>query len=127
MSFGSGRLSVRRSKTDQTGEGATVALTPQAMIDLSAYCPPEERTPGASVFGLTAHGVGLAVKKAARYAGLGDGYSGHSGRVGLAQEMVSRNAPLPIIEQQGHWAGGGRMVSCYTRNLEAGKALDYLV
>ena len=78
---GSGRLTVRRSKTDATPR--TVYLTPVAMAHLDAIRP-EEADGSAPVFGLSVASTSRRVKAAARGAGLGAGYSGHSGRVGAA-------------------------------------------
>ena len=66
---GSGLLTVRRSKTD-----------------------PEDAGPGDPVFGLSGRQVGRRVAAAAIAAGLGPGYSGHSGRVGLAAELSRAGA-----------------------------------
>ena len=48
---GSGRLTVKHSKTDQTGEGAVLYLSPQTMGDLDRIRP-SPADPAASVFGL---------------------------------------------------------------------------
>ena len=107
---GSGRVTVRRSKTDQTGEGAVVAVTPGAMAALDAmrHGAPD----AAAVFGL-------------RAAGLGSEFSGHSGRVGCARRMTAAGAPTAAVQQQGRWKSPA-MVSRYTRGEAAGAALKYL-
>ena len=46
---GSGRLTVRRSKTDQEGEGAVVYLSPQTMRELEAIRPAGQDGDGARV------------------------------------------------------------------------------
>ena len=46
------------------------------------------------VFGLSMSQISRRVDSMARAAGLGEGYSGHSGRVGLAIRMTRRGAPL---------------------------------
>ena len=68
------------------------------------------------------------VKAAAIAAGLGDAYSGHSGRVGMARRMVSAGAPVAAVIRQGRWSDrtGGAMVARYTRREDAGEALRYL-
>ena len=88
---GSGRVTVRRSKTDQTGEGAVVAVTPGAMAALDAmrHGAPD----AAAVFGMRADTLARRVKAAARAAGLGSEFSGHSGRVGCARRMTAAGAP----------------------------------
>ena len=82
---GSGRLTIRRSKTDPTGEGAVVAVTPACVRSLEAIRPadPDDQ---ASVFRLSIRQMANRVKAACHATGLeGDAFSGHSGRVGLAR------------------------------------------
>ena len=122
MEDGSGRLTVRRSKTDQAGEGKIVAVTALAMADLDAIRVP---LPDTRVFRLSEHTINRRVKEAARAAGLGDGYSGHSGRVGMARRMIANGAPMPVVMLQGRW-DDPKMPSYYARNEDAGEALKYL-
>ena len=90
---GSGRLTIRRSKTDPAGEGAVVAITPPCVRSLEAIRP-EDPEDQASVFQLTARQRTNRIKAACQAAGLdGDTFSGHSGRVGLAQMMSGTGAP----------------------------------
>ena len=120
---GSGRLTVRHSKTDKEGEGAVVAITAGAMADLEAMragAGSEDR-----VFGLSEQQINRRIKAAARAAGLGEGFSGHSGRVGMARRMTSNGAPLPVVMRQGRWESE-RMPARYVRNESAGEALAYL-
>ena len=58
-------------------------------------------------------------------AGLGEGSSGHSSRVGLAIRMTHKQAPVSAVCRQGRWSSA-RMVNRYTRNEQAGEALRYL-
>ena len=124
---GSGRLTVRRSKTDQTAEGRVVAVTAPTMRDVLAIRPADV-DPAAPVFGLSADRIARRIKAAARAAGLGDGFSGHSGRVGMARRMVARGAPTAAVIRQGRWSerSGGAMVARYTRSEDAAAALPYL-
>jgi len=124
---GSGRITVRRSKTDREGEGAVVAVTPAAMADLDrlAALRGGDPDPSASVFGLSDRQISRRIASAARAAGLGDGYSGHSARVGMAQRMTRNGAPAAAVMRQGRWSTS-RMVARYTRNETAGEALRYL-
>ena len=120
---GSGRLVIRKSKTDATGEGAVVAITSNAMRDLERI----RRDAGDAdrVFAMSERTIARRIASAAKAAGLGDGFSGHSGRVGLAARMVRNAAPAPAIMRRGRWASV-RMISRYTRNEAAGEALRYL-
>ena len=120
---GSGRLTVRRSKTDVEGEGAVVAITQRAMQDLDAIH--QDARAVALVFGLSASQIHRRLKAAAQAAGLGDGFSGHSGRVGMATRMTRLGAPLPVVMRQGRWVSS-RMPARYVRNESASAALAYL-
>ena len=120
---GSGRITVVRSKTDALAQSAVVAVTPAAMRALDAIRPVGV-TSGEKVFGLSESQIARRVKAVARAAGLADWefFSGHSGRVGMAQN----GAPTHEIERQGRWKQGGGMVGRYTRGESAGSALRYL-
>ena len=49
----------------------------------------------ATVFGLSARQIGRRVQAAAKATGLGDGYTGHSGRSGIAQDLVKNGWSCP--------------------------------
>ena len=57
-----------------------------------------------------------ASKEATRAAGLGDRFSGHSLRVGIAQDLGSAGVGLLAIQNAGHWKSP-RMSACYRRKL----------
>ena len=78
-----------------------------------------------SVFGMTAKMINRRVKTAAKAAGLGQGFSGHSGRVGLARRMARAGAPDSAIMRQGRWSSSA-MVAKYTRGESAGDAARWL-
>ena len=119
---GSGRLTVQRSKTDAAPR--TVYLTPVAMAHLDAIRP-EDADGSEPVFGLSVASISRRVKAAARTAGLGAGFSGHSGRVGMARRMARAGAPTHEIMAQGRWKSAG-MVADYTRNENAERAAKWL-
>ena len=66
------------------------------------------------MFGLSGRQVGRRVAAAARAAGLGEGFSGHSGRTGLAAELSRVGASTHEIATAGGWKSAG-MVIRYTR------------
>ena len=120
---GSGRVTVRHSKTDQEGEGAVVAITRRTMDDLAAIrdgAPAE-----ALVIGLSADRIARRIKATAIAADLGEEFSGHSGRVGMARRMTQAGAPAAAVQRQGRWKSPA-MVARYTRAESAGEALRYL-
>ena len=116
---GSGRLLIRRGKTDAEGACALVAITRRAMRDLAAI---RQGAPAdAPVFGLAPNPINRRIKAAALAAGLGDGFGGHSGRVGLARRMMQNGAPM----LQGRWKSAGMVAHC-TRNEGTAAAPPYL-
>ena len=115
---GTGRVLVRRSKTDQTGDGAVLWLSRDTMVALAAIRPaggPAQTR----VFGLGEKQIGRRIAAAAAAAGL-DGVSGHSPRVGMAQDLSAGGAGLPAIMQAGRWSTS-RMAAQYCRDQEAGR------
>ena len=66
------------------------------------------------MFGLSGRQVGRRVAAAAAAAGLGSGFSGHSGRTGLAAELSRAGASTHEIAAAGGWKSAG-MVIRYTR------------
>jgi integrase len=120
---GSGSLHIARSKTDAEGEGADVALTESTMQALAAI---RNASPGnARIFALGAQSIRNRIAAAARHAGLGSGFSGHSGRVGLAHRMTTKGAPLQRVQVQGRWKSAA-MVARYTSAIGSRDALKWL-
>lgn len=117
-SDGSGRLSVRRSKTDPDGDGTVLFVSPQSMAALARTrngAPARQR-----VFGLSPNQISLRIKQAAQAAGLGDGFSGHSPRVGMAQDLARSGVELPSLMTAGRWRSP-LMPAHYTRNETAAR------
>ncbi len=116
-SDGSATLLVRRSKTDQEAEGAilflagdTVALVLRWLKRSGITCGFLFRSLGKneSVGGkLDPSQVPRIYKYMAREAGFGEevvaGLSGHSARVGAAQDMIASGIEMPAILQAGRW------------------------
>ena len=69
--------------------------------------------PEVPVFDLTGEALANRVSAAARAAGLGDGFSGHSGRIGMVRRMVVATAPNAAVQGQSRWKHGD-MVARYT-------------
>ena len=74
----------------------------------------------AVVFGLSASQIGRRVKAAADAAGLGDGFTGHSGRVSMAQDLAATGVDLPALMTAGRWKSS-RMPAKYTERQAAGR------
>ena len=115
---GTGRLLIRRSKTDAEGEGAVGFLSIPTMEALRLICGARLSTD--SVFGLRPNQISRRIKQAAQAAGLGDGFSGHSPRVGMARDLARAGIELPSLMNAGRWRTPA-MPAHYTRNETAGK------
>lgn len=124
---GAGLVYIERSKTDQVGEGAYVVITPDTLAALKLFRKDTEAwTDNDPVFGLSMSQISRRVDSMARAAGLGEGYSGHSGRVGLALRMTRRGALLQAVQTHGRWKSPA-MPARYTRREKALEALEWLV
>ena len=119
---GTGRITVQKGKNQV--EPATVAVTAATARALREIRP-EDADPATLVFGLTGEALANRVRAAARAAGLGNGFTGHSGRIGMARRMVAAGAPNAAVQRQGRWKNGN-MVARYTRGESAGEALKWL-
>ena len=108
---GTGRLTIQKGKNQV--EPATVAVTAETARALRDIRP-DDVDLAAPVFGLTGETLANRVRAAARAAGLGDGFTGHSGRIGMARRMVAAGAPNAAVQRQGRWKHGD-MVARYTR------------
>jgi len=116
---GAALITLRRSKTDQEAEGVVLYVGREAAQALLAIRPaPDLLDPGASVFGMTTRNIGKRVTAAAEAAGLGDGYTGHSGRVGMAQDLVKSGVELPALMTAGRWKSS-KMPARYTERQAA--------
>ena len=101
---GTALINVRRSKTDPEAEGVTLYVGPQASEALRAIRPADELLDrNTQVFGLSPRQISRRVSAAAKAAGLGEGFTGHSGRVGMAQDLVKTGAELPALMTAGRW------------------------
>ena len=121
-----GLVYIERSKTDQAGEGAYVVVTPDTLAALKQLRQDSEAwSDDDFVFGLSMSQISRRVDSMARAAGLGEGYSGHSGRVGLAIRMTRRGAPLQALQTHGRWKSP-QMPARYTRSEKALEALEWL-
>ena len=105
---GSGRLTIPWSKTDQQAAGVVLYLGPPTMKALDKIRPREPLMPQGNereqkVFGLSGPTISERITAAARAAGLGEGYSGHSCRVGMAVDLAEAGATMPQLQAVGRW------------------------
>jgi site-specific recombinase XerD len=109
---------LRKSKTDQQGSGRWIHLKTETAIALQQWFSAAQineglifrgiRTSGAITDGLCESRISRIYKALARKAGLSEpvvkGISGHSMRVGGAQDLLNEGASLPQIMVKGGWA-----------------------
>ena len=129
---GSATITIRRSKADQEGVGSTRYVAPDTMQYVRVWI---ERAgirdghlfravnKGGAVGGpLTPGEVARAFKVMAAAVGVPQegiaAISGHSCRVGAAQDMVKEGIEMPHVMQAGGWRTM-EMVSRYAKHLEA--------
>ena len=127
---GSGRLAVRRSKTDQAGEGAVLYLGPPTWRRVRAWTRAASIVDGAlfrrlarggNVLGpLSVRSVRAVVQSRLRKAGAEGRVSGHSLRIGSACSMVRRGAAMPELCLAGRWKDS-RMPVHYAKGETAGR------
>ena len=129
---GDGSIKIRRSKTDRKGEGSTRYLAPDTVRTVRAWTTGGDVKDGAlfrSVLkgsrvggALQPRDVALIYKEMAARAGLPlatvDQISGHSTRVGAAQDMAADRIEMAAIMQAGGWKTPA-MVARYTAGQEA--------
>ena len=115
---GTGRLLIRRSKTDPEGQGAVVFLSAPTMSALRLVR--NGATGSRSMIGLNANQIARRIKTAAQTAGLGDGFSGHSPRVGMTRDLVRAGIEMPSLMIAGRWRTP-TMPAHYARNETAAR------
>ena len=114
---GTSKVLLRFSKTDQEGEGHIIKLSTDTMAVVNAWITQAGLTEGPIVRNVTRYGtvgrklcpesVSRIIKRLARNAGLPadiiDRLSGHSPRVGAAQDMLAEGKTLIQIMHRGGW------------------------
>lgn len=114
---GSGAILIRRSKTDTAGEGAMAYLSPLTMRLVAAWLEASQSKEGplfvrvvgskAGGFALTAQVVIGVLQNVGQWMGLPEQeyrkISGHSARVGAAQDLLALNIDLSSVMQAGRW------------------------
>jgi integrase len=127
---GSATVLIAKSKTDQTGQGEVRWLSPRTVTHLRRWLEAARIESGAIFRAVNkAGGVGdrlspddipRLLRRAAVLAGVREpmAVSGHSCRVGMAQDLVENGAELPAVMQAGRWKSP-TMPARYAENAEA--------
>ena len=131
---GSGRLQITRSKTDQEGLGRTLFLGKQTADSVTRWLNMAPADGDAPLFrrirrgghvqpiGLAGEAVHKIVRERGKAAGI-DGLSGHSGRVGMAQSLVSSGASIGEVAVAGRWSSPNMVVHYASRQAAAQSAV----
>jgi site-specific recombinase XerD len=125
---GTTSLLIRRSKTDQVGDGAK-AFVSQETFGLIGIWLNEARITHGPIFravgprdeisndALSTAAIRATIKRATLKIGVNPaGFSGHSTRVGAAQDLLAAGASLEQLKQAGRWKDF-RMPTLYTQNI----------
>lgn len=129
---GSGLLHLQQSKTDQDAEGDYLYLSRATMGVLAVWQNKLGRTTGAIFCGvhsngrvnerLSVRGVQRSFKRTAALLGFDPSvFSGHSTRVGAAQDMVERDFDMATVMLSGRWKSVGMLLK-YTKRIRAKKS-----
>ena len=126
-------ITIHRSKTDQEGEGTELLISPRTHRAVKRWmdCAPDLPATAPLFLGLTRQGAlpsapaRLTIRqltnliKTAGHA-IGINISGHSARVGMAQDLSADGISTSAIMNAGRWAEP-RMVALYTRRQRASR------
>ena len=116
------RIHVRRSKTDPEAEGAVLYIGPETAVALVAIMPEgiAVMDPSAPAFWLADSQIGRRVNAAAKAVGLGEGFTSHSGLVGMAHDLAAAGVELPELMTAGWWKSP-KMPARYTEGQAGGR------
>ena len=114
---GTGRVMIRRSKTDQLGVGAIQFLSTRAVRALWMIRPTAAT---GRVFPLHPNSISSRIALLARRAGLPGRFRGHSPRIGMSVDLVESGASLVELQQAGRWASP-TMPAKYARSVVAAR------
>ena len=129
LANGSALIEIRRSKTDQHGDGAVGYVTRAAAARLRKWMdtagiesgPLFRPVPGRTGKGrLGPAAICGVIKRRAKQAGITRRVSGHSLRVGAALSLAERNASVAEMQREGRWKSFS-MPAYYVRNQEASR------
>ena len=135
---GSGLITIESSKTDKEGEGALQFISPGTVRLLMNWQNVCGKTTGPIFRGvysngklgdrLSTRGVDRAVKRVAKALGLEPSvFSGHSMRVGAAQDMVEEGIETAKIVIAGRWSNDAMLVHYAKRiNSKRGAMADFI-
>ena len=129
---GSGRLRIMRSKTDQLGKGRILFLGERAAAAVANWMDRAPAAGDAPLFrrirrgghvqsgGISGESIHRIVQSRGQAAGIA-GLSGHSGRVGMAQSLITFGASISEVAIAGRWKSVNQVIR-YASRQEAGRS-----
>ena len=115
---GTARITVRRSKTNRA---SAVLYVGHDAAEALRRIRPGDIARTARVFRLrSGQAISNRLAAMARAAGLGEGFSGHSPRVGMARDLTAAGTELTALMVAGRWKSE-RMPAYYSRAEKAGR------
>ena len=115
---GSARVTVRNSKTSAIP--SVLYVGPEAAAALRKIRPEDVMRHERALGFRTGRAISNRIAAMAMAAGLGEGFSGHSPRVGMARDLTAAGAGLAAIMVAGRWKSE-RMPAYYSRAEDAGR------
>ena len=115
---GSGRITIRTSKTDQQGEGAVAYLSRDTLRRLEEIRGDADDQ--ALIFNLSVMTIHRRIGAAAAAAGLDGRWSSHSMRIGMARDLAAAGIDLASLQVAGRWSSPA-MPGRYIRAEEASR------
>ena len=92
-------------------------MRPALVSQAGAAAVPDAKAP---VFGLSVSQLNRRILAAAQAAGLGEGFTGHNGRVSMAQDLAATGVELPSSAPAGRWKSS-KMTAQYTERQASGR------
>lgn len=105
---GSGVVTIMKSKTSSNAR--RVPILPVTTLDLKAVKPQHAAPHDRILRAKRGRTLALRIRNAGKHAGLGDGFTGHSPRVGMAQDLTSAGASTAEIAIAGRWKNTAMVV-----------------
>ena len=124
-SDGTGRLTIPKSKTDQTGKGYILFVSVKTLEALDAMSAIKDTLEidtktDDRIFQLSKSSIYNRIRSVCELAGLKGRYGGHSARIGMAQDLMAAGVSLGALMVAGRWKST-KMAARYTQNVAAGQ------
>ena len=102
---GPARITMQKGKNQR---GPLIVAVTESTTPALPEIQPDGGDLSQPVFGLTGETLANRVRAAASAAGLGEGFSAHSPRVDMAQDLIAAGGELPALMTSGRWESAAR-------------------